>query len=349
MIGQLVVVIVVALVIAGMVAPSESLGWWRRSHLGQRGIEWPTVEQAFSSPAHLAEVMPNAERPDRLPPETEHYVVYLSGIGISTPDQLPVMEVPMVDRLRQRMGGTTLVSDIYAYSAENVALTQGRRLSRLWQTLTRWKFEGHRLRGLGFLINLRNAFQVFVSADSRYGPVFNLAIAQQIAGALVRSGYVPEHRKPVTLLGWSGGAQVAAGAAWYLSALGMDVRLLSMAGTLSSDPGLDRCQQIWHLRGRADRVQGISIAFSARRWVFYRNSSWNRAKRDGRLKFIGMGPLTHTGAGSYFAAEPLLPDGREPRQAAADYILGVLVDAGLATDNFAADPALPELGKPEQA
>ena len=116
------------------------------------------------------------------------------------------------------------------------------------------------MRAAVFLINLRNAFQLFVSSDRRYGPVFNLAIAQQIAAALVRSGYVPEHRRPVTLLGWSGGAQIAAGAAWYLAALGMDVRMLSMAGILSSDPGLDRAKQIWHLRGAADRVQAVAAA-----------------------------------------------------------------------------------------
>lgn len=345
MIGQLIVVIVVALVIAGLVAPSESLSWWRRGHLGERGIKWPTVAEAFGNPERPDD---EAAVPPQLPPETDHYLVYLSGIGISTPDQLPVMEVPMAERLRQRIGNTTMISNIYPYSAENIALTQGRRLSRLWRTLTRWKFEKHRLRALAFLINMRNAFQVFVSADGRYGPVFNLAIAQQIAGALIRNGYVPEHRKPVTLLGWSGGAQIGAGAAWYLSALGMDVRVLSMAGVLSSDPGLDRCRQIWHLRGDTDKVQGISIVFSARRWVFFPNSPWNRAKRDGRLKFISMGQLRHTGPGGYFASAPLLPDGREPRQATADYILGVLVDAGLATDNFASDPEMPQLTKPEQ-
>ena len=35
---------------------------------------------------------------------------------------------------------------------------------------------------------------------------------------------------------------------------------------------------------------------------------------------------------------PLLPDGGEPPQAPADHIVQVLVDAGLASDNFAAQP-----------
>ena len=56
------------------------------------------------------------------------------------------------------------------------------------------------------------------------------------------------------------------------------------------------------------------------------------------LQFVSMGPLKHTGKGGYFAAGPPLPDGREPRQATADHIVQVLVDAGLASDNFAAQP-----------
>lgn len=340
---QLIIVIIVALCIAGLTAPAESINWWRRGRLDETGIEWPTLAEAFARPGDE----PDDSIPTELPAEKDHYLVYLSGIGISSPDELPVMEMPMVERLRDRIGDTKMVWQIYPYSVANTALTQGRKLSGLWQTLARWKHELHRLRALAFLINLRNAFQMFVSADHRYGPVFNLAVAQQIAGALVRSGYVPEHRKPVTLLGWSGGAQIAAGAAWYLAALGMDVRVLSMAGLLGSDPGLDRVQRFWHLRGDSDKVVWWGTVLSPRRLPIFRNSSWNRARREGRLQFISMGQLRHTGPGGYFSAAPLLPDGREPRQATADYILSVLVDAGLATDNYASDPNAVSLTKPK--
>lgn len=149
---------------------------------------------------------------------------------------------------------------------------------------------------------------------------------------------MPQHRKPVTLLGWSGGAQIAAGAAWYLSVLGMDVRVISMAGLLGSDPGLDRARQIWHLHGDDDLVVGLGVVLAPRRWPIFANTEWNRARREGRLQFVSLGPLKHTGKGGYFAAGPLLPDGREPRQATADHIVQVLVDAGLASDNFAAQP-----------
>lgn len=331
MIGQLIVVVLLALVVAGLVAPSESLSWWRRGSLGEPVLRWPTHAEAFGRPGETTDDIVPAE----LPAEQPHYLIYLSGIGISGPDELPVVEIPLVQRLAERIGDTTFIWQIYPYSVANTALTQGRRLSSLWRTLARWKFEKHRLRGLAFLINLRNAFQLFVSSDSRYGPVFNLAIAEQIAAALIRNGYVPKHRRPVTLLGWSGGAQIAAGAAWYLAALGIEVRVMSMAGIMSADPGLDRAKKIWHLHGDPDKVQGLGTLLFARRWRIFRNSSWNRARRDGRLQIVRMGPLRHTGPGGYFSAAPLLADGREPRQAAVDYIMQVLVDAGLATDRLA--------------
>ena len=328
MIGQIVAIVVIGLVIAGLVAPNEALTWWRRGELDDRAIHWPNLDEAFGRPGD----QPDDVVPTVLPAEQGHYLVYLSGIGISGPDQLPAIEVPMIERLAGRIGGTQLIWQIYPYSVANTALTQGRRLSRFWQALARWKFEKTRLRALAFLINLRNAFQMFVSSDRRYGPVFNLAIAEQIAAALIRNGYLPEHRRPVTLLGWSGGAQIAAGTAWYLAALGMPVRVMSMAGIMSADPGLDRAEQIWHLRGDTDRVQGLGPLFFARRWPVFGSSPWNRARRDGRLQIIKIGPLKHAGKGGYFASAPLLPDGREPRQATADQIVQVLVDAGLATD-----------------
>ena len=334
MIGQVVVWIVIALVIAGLVAPNEALTWWRRGQQGRRGVEWPSLAEAFALPGGEP-----GEVPAQLPAETDHYLVYLSGIGISGPEQLPVFETPMVERLAERVGRTTVIWDIYPYSPANTALTQGRRLSRLWRRLVAWKSE-QRLGAVAFLINLRNAFQVLVSVDRRYGPVFNWAIAQQIAAALLRHGYVPQHRKPVTLLGWSGGAQIAAGAAWYLSVLGMDVRVISMAGLLGSDPGLDRARQIWHLHGDDDLVVGLGVVLAPRRWPIFANTEWNRARREGRLQFVSLGPLKHTGKGGYFAAGPLLPDGREPRLATADHIVLVLVDAGLAADNVAVQPEI---------
>lgn len=319
--------IVIALVIAGLVAPNEALRWWRHGDIDEDPIRWPTLAEAFAHPG----AMPDEPVPEVLPDEAGHYVVYLSGIGISTPDQLPVVEIPMVEHLAGRLGDTRTIWQIYPYSVENTALTQGRMLSWFWTAATRWKFHKTRLRYVATLINLRNAFQMLVSSDDRYGPVFNLAIARQVAAALIREGYVPEHRRPVTLLGWSGGAQVAAGVAWYLAGLGMDVRVMSMAGIISADPGLERAVKVWHLRGDADHVERAGRLLFAGRWRRI-DSPWNRALADGRLKIIDLGPLTHTGAYGYYSGRTMLPDGRTPRQVTADTIVDLLASEKLAVD-----------------
>lgn len=342
---QIILVMVLGLVIAGLFAPGEALSWWQRNyvHLDSSPdapiIDWPRLEQAKQAPLEQeielpAEVADNVARPKPVVAEDgdEHYLVYLSGIGTSGPDQLPVFEVPVVDELAKRLGKTTVIWDIYPYSVENQALTTGRRFSGLWQRLRIWKFEKKPGRFLAVMINVRNAFQMLVSSDRRYGPVFNLAVAEQISAALLRHGYKPEEKKPVTLLGWSGGAQIALGATWYLSALGVPVRVISMAGITSSDPGIDRAVKIWHLRGHKDNVTKAGLLLFPRRWRIFKNTSWNRAIRDGRIQLVDLGALTHTGEFGYYSAKTTLPDGRQPRQASIDHIVKVLVDEGLATD-----------------
>lgn len=345
---QIIGVVVVALFLAGLVAPSEAMTWWQRGNTelpsrrrarSQSLMTWPDLAESNSGPVpqrnplpdHMAQASPTPQ-PARDDVETDHYVVYLSGIGTSGPDQLPVMEIPMVDALSRRLGHTTVLWDVYPYSVENQALTTGRRLSGVWRTLRQWKFDKSAGRRLAGLINLRNAFQMFVSSDRRYGPVFNLAVAQQIAAALLRHGYVPGHRKPVTLLGWSGGAQIALGATWYLAALGMQVRVLSMAGIMSSDPGIDRAEHVWHLRGDKDIISRSGAVLFARRWRLFHQSSWNRGLRSGRIQVISMGELNHVGKTGYFSGAVPLADGRTPREATLDHIVNVLVNAGLSTD-----------------
>ena len=67
--------------------------------------------------AHRQEAFQHADdETDEVPDgsaETDHYLVYLSGIGISSPHQLR-WSIPMVQRLTERIGGT-MVWRIYPY------------------------------------------------------------------------------------------------------------------------------------------------------------------------------------------------------------------------------------------
>ncbi len=59
----------------------------------------------------------------------------------------------------------------------------------------------------------------------------------------------------------------------------------------------------------------------------------NCAKRDGRLEFVSMGPPGTPGRAATSRPNRCCRT-VEPRQATADYITAVLVDAGLAVDNL---------------
>lgn len=312
--------IVLLLVIAGLLAPLESLSWWARS--GHEDA-MQLIQRHREDFHERAAAVPNSE--------ADHYLVFFSGIGISSNEVLPLKEAPVVERLKERIGGTAIITDVYPYSPQNRGLTAGRPFAWLWRHLERFK----QLRKHGkvaFLINMRNAFQCFVSIDRRYGPVYNLGVAEQIWEALVRRGYDAANPKPVTILGWSGGAQIAVGATWYLAALGIPVYVISMAGIFGSSPGIARVQHMWHLYGSKDRVHGMGAIASPGRWPIARKSAWNTAKREGRISEVMIGPLAHSGDYNYFASGPPMPDGREPREHTVDAILKILVEQGFAYD-----------------
>lgn len=321
---QVLGVIILLLVIAGLLAPMESLGWWAREGREETRSLHARNLRAFREEGEGPTTTPARE-------DSGHYLVFFSGIGISTPEQLPLKEAPLVERLQERIGGTTIISDVYPYSPRNRGLVADRPFAWLWRQLTAFK-QAKKHGKVAFLINIRNAFQCFVSIDRRYGPVYNLGVAEQIWEALLRNGYDPQDPKPVTILGWSGGAQIAVGSAWYLASLGIPVHVISMAGLFGSDPGLERVRHLWHLYGSLDKVHRWGVIASPGRWPVVTNSSWSRAKKEGRVSEIEIGPLAHSGDYNYFAPGPPMPDGREPRQHTVDAIMRLLVDQGFAYD-----------------
>ncbi len=329
MIAQILLVVLLFILVGMFVAPLESLGWWSKSGLedSQRLAE-TTRELVVKETAE--------EHGDTIVPEANHYLVYLSGIGVIDGDSLPPKEVSMVQALIDRLGDTKVITDVYPYSPENLGLTGKRPMAWLWRRL--WRLKGTKAAVIAFVINIRNAMQMMVSVDSRYGPVYNSGVAQSIWKSLLANGYNPVTRKPVTLLGWSGGGQIAVGVAWYLASFGVPVYVLSMAGVVSSDAGLDRVEHMWHLYGTKDNVQKASKVVFVGRWKIAYGSAWNRAMRAGKIDMIPIGPLRHMGKDDYFDVEPPLPDGSTPFGISVEAIVKTLVDAGLATDLGIPDP-----------
>ncbi|MCB0912843.1 MAG: hypothetical protein KDB60_14620, partial [Propionibacteriaceae bacterium] len=191
-------VLVLVLVVMAM-GPLESLGWW-----SDKG-----AEKAAATIEQLREEHEKAHEK----PSCSRYVVYLSGIGAIDGESRPPEEEPFIAAIRAGTPDACLITDVFPYSVSNQGLTAQRPLSRLWKKIEQARFKNPEAM-LAMLVNLRNAIQLFVSADRRYGPTYNIGTAQQVLESLLRHGYRLGSGVPVTLVGWSGGAQISVGAAW---------------------------------------------------------------------------------------------------------------------------------------
>ncbi|NTU81597.1 MAG: hypothetical protein HGA45_19820 [Chloroflexales bacterium] len=305
----------VLLFLSAAVAPLESLGWW---------AGWFGDKEAPPVPGQAKAVdVAVKESP------SQHFVVYLSGIGAMDPDSIPQEEIDWGHMLVHRLPETAVLADVYPYSVTNSGLGTQRFFSRMWNYL-----EQRRLKNpydlLQFLINIRNMFQVAISADRRYGPIYNLGVANAIVKALQLRGYRLGSGKPVTLLGFSGGGQIALGTATFLKPmLKAPVRVISIGGVMSDDVGLNYITKLYHLWGHLDPLQGLGEKLYAGRWKWFPNSDWNRALAAGKIEFVDMGQMNHNGPTNYFSWTAFTPDGRSHALATIDTIGEILVKEGL--------------------
>ena len=147
--------------------------------------------------------------------------------------------------------------------------------------------------------------------DPRYGPIYNAGGARSLYAALVNHGYVAASGAPVVLIGYSGGAQVCLGAATYLKpALGAPLTVISLGGAVGSDRGLESVDRMYHLYGSDDLEQKLPAVLLPSRWSLARRSRWNRALADGRLRYVPLGGMIHTGPKGYLDPDSHAPDGR---------------------------------------
>jgi len=305
------------LFVTAALAPLESLNWW---------AGW-SREGEKKGPAELTE----AEAAASDEAESDFYVIYLSGIGAISGDSFPEEEYPFLHGLEERLTTAKIITDVYPYSVTNNGLTGQRQLAGLWRQIEKMRFKNPNSI-LSLLVNLRNALQMFVSADRRYGPVYNLGIANEIYRVLREKGYRPENKRPIVLLGWSGGGQISIGAANYLAALPSPLYVISLGGMLSDDPGLEKLTHLWHLYGVADPLQALGSVLYAGRWPILPNSPWNQAMANGRIDIICLGAYTHNGKGNYFDMETKLPNdarGRTHGEKTLDTIVHILTDQKL--------------------
>lgn len=301
---------VALLLVSAALSPISALGWWA----GWFGEDAPPRPGAVARKG-TSGVPPAA---------TPHYLVYLSGIGAITADSVPGEEIKWLDALEQRIGDSALIRDVFPYAVVGAGLTSERFFSRMWKWIEQLRLKNPGA-AMGFLINARNVLQVAVSADPRYGPIYNLGVANAIFASLERHGYRLGSGTPVTLIGWSGGGQISLGVTSFLQGmLKAPIRVVSIGGVMADDPGLISVTHLYHFYGGNDPIQAVGAKLYAGRWPIFKQSVWNRALAQGKITFTELGPFSHNGADNYFSWDSKTPTGKSYAETTMDAIIDVL-------------------------
>lgn len=299
----------IAVIVAGLLAPLETLGWWA----GWYEDEVNTTENA----GELA--MPVAN-----PSGIQRYIVYLDGIGKSTFEYLPDIEEFLDTLAPQLPAGVALVRGIMPYSVMNKPLDQDRALSFFWRYADKLRF-ANPASLLGLIVNIRNVLIVGVSADKRYGPLYNQGIAQIVFSGLLKNGYQVGSGTPVTFIGYSGGGQMSCANAPFLKrAIAAPIDVISIGGVISANCNVLKLEHLHHLVGEKDGVERIGPLMFPGRWKVFPLSFWNRAKRRGKITIISMGPVGHNVPGGILDPKVVMADGRSSLQQTIDTINAIL-------------------------
>ncbi|MGQ4646130.1 hypothetical protein [Lyngbya aestuarii] len=236
--------------------------------------------------------------------EINCYVVFLTGVGDFSANQLAPGEEIFVDRLVEQHPNCVAVRDVFPYSAANESLGGRRLLAPLWRAAEEasgW------LENADILIKIRNLWRFAISVDSRYGPVYNegiaIAIVDRMNAAQPMSNSQDSPLKLI-LIGTSGGAQVALGAAPYLNSwLDVELIVVSIGGDFAGTNGFKAADHIYHLQGRRDWIEDISRMIFPGRWPWTIGSPFNQARQQGRYTVLVSGPHGHDGSTGYFGRD----------------------------------------------
>lgn len=284
-------IILVGLLIWAALSPFETLGWW---------AGW------FGEKIYV-DTLPTDELVRVAHPGSRCYILFLSGIGRVSGETFSRREQGFLHRLAMALPNAVVIDDIFPYSVNNLALTGQPVFARFWQWALRRKIDGPRL--AGYLINIRNILQVLISADKRYGPLYNQAMAEVLLHGLLRYNYDINSQTPVFIIGYSGAGQMAVGAVTYLRELiNAPIYVISLGGIFSSDPGLLAVNHMYHLYGTQDWPRKLGL-IAPGRWPLFAASEWNRARRQGLISLISIGPMRHSSVGGYLDIKSLLPNG----------------------------------------
>lgn len=228
------------------------------------------------------------------------YMIYLSGIGHISSTYSTRYEDAFLAAIAAQVPGLSIIADVFPFSAQNESMTSEPRLGRFWGWINAQRVQKGHLRFMAALILIRNILYTALSADQRYGPVYNYSVASLLLQSLLRQGYRLGSGTPVTLLGYSGGGQIALATAGYLkTTLQAPVQVISLGGVIDGHPALERIDALFHLYGTQDAWQRFGRWIFPARWSAIAWSRWNRALAAGKITPMCTGPMLHNGRNSY--------------------------------------------------
>ncbi len=280
----------VLLLLWGTLSPVGTLVWWLSQSAETLGLKKNQSQN----------LLPGDDSKTVSTTNINCYIIFLPGVGDFSANELTPGEEFFLNRLVQLHPNCIVVSNVFPYSAANESLGGERFLAPLWRAAE--NADGW-LKNADILIKIRNLWRFAISADERYGPIYNQGIATAIVKRMNTTHPITKSQQKVklVLIGTSGGVQVALGAASYLDEwLNADLTVVSVGGDFDGNTGFNAVNHTYHLQGRRDWVEDISYFVFASRWPLTVGSPFNQARNSGRYTVIASGSHTHDGAEGYF-------------------------------------------------
>jgi hypothetical protein len=282
----------------GTLAPVGTLIWWL-----QEGAESLGLQNQERTKKLLPSANPSSDSAQSA--TINCYIVFLPGVGDFSANQLTPGEELFLDRLEQLHSNCVTVRDVFPYSVANESLGGQRFFAPLWRAAD--EADGW-LKNADVFIKIRNLWRFAISADERYGSVYNQGIATTIVDRMNAAYPISRSQAPLKLIliGTSGGAQVSLGAVSYLKTwLNAKLIVISVGGCFDGDTGFETVDRVYHLQGRRDWVEDVARFFFASRWPITVSSPFNQARQQGRYTVVNTGPHAHDGPEGYFGTAPV--------------------------------------------
>lgn len=279
------------LILWGMLAPVATIVWWLNQTAESLGID-----NEEEKPPVLQQT--NIDAP---PSKIDCYIVFLPGVGNFSPDEIAEGERYFIDRLAARHSNCVVVKDVFPYSVRNKDLSNRGFLTPLWQAAKENEvFPG------AVLIQIRNLWRFAISADDRYGPVYNLSIARTIVERMNAAHPIARSDRPINLIlmSTSGGTQVALGATAHLrNWINARIAVVSIGGAFDGRAGFKDADRVYHMYGDRDWVTRLPRVVFPARWRWVVGSPVNQAREQGRYSVCNVGSQEHSGSQGYFGED----------------------------------------------